>query len=314
MLAQNYTPDWNVVLQRLGITAKNTWFYTKTLAGCTLGQGARLLEEAGHVVSGLYADAIKKYMDMTAERARGIVVAREDGDGLIVQAVYTMPSTASSFSSLQASWWSILPAAAHVFGLDPKPSSNADKYDQVLASGIGDVPVVSRSVGGLKDVEVIEDYTEADDEDKKDEKEEDGYDGYGKRSEPGQLKPGSRLLDSDDDGSFLIIVLDKGHEKEQIKEIERSISECRNNVTERKKSDVAMDNAKTIKERSPSPLRPGQMPRPVQQDSAEHQGQEQRQGSAQIQSIMNGVPLFREERAESCEESIRIEFGEDDEY
>ena len=290
MLTQNYKPDWDAVMQMLGVTAKNTWFYTKTLAGSTLGQGAQFLVETGHMLSGLYAEAIKTYMEKTAERAMGIIVARNDGEGLVVHTVYTTPSA----SSRQIPWWNILPAAAHVFGLDPKASDTQEKYGRVLNSDISDIPVVTRCVGGLRSVEIVEDYSE----------ENEDVECAG----PGQLKPGSRLLDSDDDGSFLIIVLDRGNEKDQLKEIERGISECRLNVTVRKKSDVAKSNAK-VREKSDSPLMQAQQQQQQQQQEQPHHPEQ-----VNLQSILNNVPLFSETNGDSeepIEKSIQFEFDED---
>lgn len=254
-------PQINVedVLQVLEVSAKNTWYYAKKLTSSTFSLGVQACEKTGEYLSGLYTSAIKKYFEMTEERGKGIVVVKESDNGdLIVRVIYKMNTTNSNNI---VPFKTILPVLSHAIGLDTLYRSAPIESTAAAAAVTDDddndggresLPKVVGS--GLSFVEVVEDFVSDAESERYHQKLFNGS------TEPKNclgesLKVGTKLNKEDDDGSYLVIVLSKDRdEEEQIKDIEKSIVECKCNVTVIKKSSIHKANTKTFREGSSSPV------------------------------------------------------------
>ena len=241
-----------IIAQMVGIPVKNAWFRAKEYGIVILDQGFQSLKKAGNIVCDAYSDAIKAYCEMTAERAKGIIVIKENEAGeLIVRATYNMKPAKNSGNPL----WTIFTVVRHLIGLDPKPTDDHCEYPEPIDDG--SIPKVT--MGKLAEIEIIEDFVSDVESEREQQRKFDTY--FGKGDVPlGSIGIGSKVDEMNDDGSYLFVILDKERdEDEQIKELEKNIAQYKYDVTVIKKETVLEDNRITCRTKSSPPITPLQI-------------------------------------------------------
>ena len=258
---QNLVPQINyeLIAHTLGVSAKNIWFYAKTYGGIILKNGLMAMGAVGEAIfSGGHvspstmvsiSSLIDMYVEATAERAKGIVAVKEnEGGELIIRAIYKMNPANDRKNPI----WNAIPVVSHAIGLEPKPKNKLGAYTE----SDDDMTHLKASGRGLLEVEVIEDFVSDPDEEREQQMKFGGFLKDGDELSR-SVEVGSKLDEKCDDGSYLVIVLDKEKdEEEQIKELEKNIAERKCDVTVVKKKDVLEENSRTYRSRSSSPVVP----------------------------------------------------------